>query len=135
MKFYIGDNVHPQSIGVIQTRGKSGGVDVVVLPVDEMDFSKKDVAGFLFQYPDTSGAITDPTDIIKDAQKYGVSSHQVYYIHHQTYDAEKVFKNDSAFMKTISRILAFGNFANYMIFVAKMSCLAFNFSIVGLCGQ
>ena len=38
-----------------------------------MDFSKKDVAGVIFQYPDTTGNISDPSSLIAQAKEHGVS--------------------------------------------------------------
>ncbi len=37
-----------------------------------MDFSKKDVAGVIFQYPDTTGNVCDPSDLIARAKENGV---------------------------------------------------------------
>jgi glycine dehydrogenase len=38
----------------------------------ETDFSKKDIAGVLFQYPDTEGNICDFTRVVKEAKENGV---------------------------------------------------------------
>ena len=46
---------------------------VEVLPVDQMDFSKKDVAGVFFQYPDTTGNIYDPSSLVARAKEHGVT--------------------------------------------------------------
>jgi len=37
-----------------------------------MDFSKKDVSGFLFQYPDTEGSIENLEEFISKAKSFGV---------------------------------------------------------------
>jgi glycine dehydrogenase len=37
-----------------------------------MDFSKKDVAGVIFQYPDTTGNVSDPSGLIARAKEHGV---------------------------------------------------------------
>ena len=37
-----------------------------------MDFSKKDISGFLFQYPDTEGSIESLEEFIGKAKSYGV---------------------------------------------------------------
>ena len=37
-----------------------------------MDFSKKDVAGVFFQYPDTTGNVCDPSNLIARAKENGV---------------------------------------------------------------
>ena len=39
----------------------------------ETDFSQKDIAGVLFQYPDTEGNIYDFTRVVAEAKKNGVS--------------------------------------------------------------
>lgn len=45
---------------------------VEVLPIEKMDFSKKDVSGVIFQYPDTTGNISDPSGLIARAKENGV---------------------------------------------------------------
>jgi glycine cleavage system pyridoxal-binding protein P len=45
---------------------------IEILPIDQMDFSKKDVAGVIFQYPDTTGNIYDPSNFIARAKEHGV---------------------------------------------------------------
>ena len=45
---------------------------VEVLPIEKMDFSKKDVSGVIFQYPDTTGNICDPSGLIARAKDNGV---------------------------------------------------------------
>ena len=42
------------------------------LPIDKMDFSKKDVSGVIFQYPDTTGNVVDPSGLIARAKENGV---------------------------------------------------------------
>ena len=37
-----------------------------------MNFDKKDISGFLFQYPDTDGSIVNVEDVIKKAKQNGV---------------------------------------------------------------
>ena len=39
--------------------------------VFETDFSKKDISGVIFQYPDTEGSIHNFTRVVEDAQKNG----------------------------------------------------------------
>jgi glycine cleavage system pyridoxal-binding protein P len=46
---------------------------IEILPIDKMDFSKKDVAGVIFQYPDTTGNICDPSNLIARAKEHGVN--------------------------------------------------------------
>ena len=42
------------------------------MKLDEMQFDKKDISGFLFQYPDTDGSITNLENVIKKAKELGV---------------------------------------------------------------
>ena len=39
----------------------------------ETDFSKEDISGVLFQYPDTEGSVADYTRVVDEAKKYGAS--------------------------------------------------------------
>ena len=39
----------------------------------ETDFSKKDIAGVLFQYPDTDGSVDDYSRVVEEAKKFGVN--------------------------------------------------------------
>ena len=45
-----------------------------------MDFSKKDVAGVMFQYPDTTGTILDPSDLISRAKEHGVGLVSFFFL-------------------------------------------------------
>ncbi|XP_071489808.1 glycine dehydrogenase (decarboxylating), mitochondrial-like [Diadema antillarum] len=66
--FYVDEKCHPHTIKLVQTRAEPIGVEVRVLPYTEMDFSKKDVAGVLFQYPNTDGTINDYTTLVRNAK-------------------------------------------------------------------
>ena len=49
------------------------GIEVVVKNLDEIDFSKREACGMLFQYPDTEGAIRNFHDLIQKCHDGGVS--------------------------------------------------------------
>ena len=49
-------------------------IEVIVQKVDEMNFDNKDVAGFIFQYPDTDGSIVNIEDVIQNAKKNKVNT-------------------------------------------------------------
>lgn len=66
-KFYVDSKCHPQTIAVVQTRAEPFGVEVVVCSHTLMDFSNKDVAGVLFQYPDTDGSVEDFQELVQKA--------------------------------------------------------------------
>ena len=59
------------------TRALPFGIDIEVRNVFETDFSKKDISGVLFQYPDTEGSILDFEGVVKEAQKYGVGNSRI----------------------------------------------------------
>jgi glycine dehydrogenase len=54
------------------TRAEPLGIKVEIMKLDEMHFEKKDISGFLFQYPDTEGSITNLEHVIKKAKESGV---------------------------------------------------------------
>jgi glycine dehydrogenase len=56
-KFFVSDDVHPQTIGLIQTRAGAIGIEVIVGDHSKADFSAKDYCGAIVQYPNTYGAL------------------------------------------------------------------------------
>ena len=51
------------------------------MPLNEMNFGKKDISGFLFQYPDTDGSIICQQKVIENAKKFGVSRINKFDLH------------------------------------------------------
>jgi len=47
------------------------GLQVEVVDVFESDFSTRDIAGVLFQYPDTEGNVLDFSSVAEDAHSNG----------------------------------------------------------------
>ncbi|CAG9854691.1 unnamed protein product [Phyllotreta striolata] len=70
-KLYVSHLLHPQTISVVQTRCQSLGLTVEIVDVFKADFSGRDVAGILFQYPDTEGNILDLDAVADDAHAHG----------------------------------------------------------------
>ena len=64
--------MHPQTLAVLKTRADDMGVELEVRAVQFIDFESKDVAGVLYQYPDTEGKIKDFSELIEKAHKNGV---------------------------------------------------------------
>ncbi len=64
--FFIADDVHPQTIDVVKTRADMFGFEVVVGAAQ--DAVNHDIFGALLQYPGTTGAITDLTDLTAQIQ-------------------------------------------------------------------
>lgn len=59
-KFFISQDVHPQTIGLIETRAGVWGIEVVVGDHSSADFSACDYFGSIIQYPNTYGSIESP---------------------------------------------------------------------------
>lgn len=59
MKYFVDERVHPQNIGLVQTRGEAMHVQVIVGKASEVDFTKEDFCGAMVQYPDTYGKLED----------------------------------------------------------------------------
>ncbi|XP_039261071.1 glycine dehydrogenase (decarboxylating), mitochondrial-like [Styela clava] len=70
-KFYVDENVNPQSIDVVRTRAELLGIEVFVEKWEKMDFSCHDFTGVLIQYPDTEGRIIDFSTLVEHAHMYG----------------------------------------------------------------
>ncbi|XP_071799392.1 glycine dehydrogenase (decarboxylating), mitochondrial-like [Asterias amurensis] len=71
MKFYVDQKCHPQTLAIVKTRARPLGIEVEVVDRNTVDFSSEDVAGILFQYPDTEGTIDDFHDLVESAKKHG----------------------------------------------------------------
>jgi glycine dehydrogenase len=64
--FFVADDVHPQTLAVIQTREEFIGFEVVTGSVESL--SDHDVFGALVQYPGTTGEVRDLAEVIAAAQ-------------------------------------------------------------------
>lgn len=76
-KVYLSDNLHPQTISVVETRLKAFEIDVIVGPIESIDFSNHEYSGVLLQYPDTYGNVVDFEGIASEAQKNGVRNFKI----------------------------------------------------------
>lgn len=64
--FFVADDVHPQTLDVIQTRADMFGFDIVVGKAAEA--ANHNIFGALLQYPGTTGAVSDLSEIIAAVQ-------------------------------------------------------------------
>ena len=55
------------------------GIKIVKCSWQEMDFTSKDVAGVLVQYPDTDGNIEDYSQLVANAHQHQVLCLIVYF--------------------------------------------------------
>ncbi|MBX9888273.1 MAG: aminomethyl-transferring glycine dehydrogenase [Flavobacteriaceae bacterium] len=65
-KFFVSEEILPQTLSVLQTRSTPIGVELVVGNHQEFDFSK-DFFGAILQYPGKYGQVYDYADFIKKA--------------------------------------------------------------------
>ncbi|NAW66537.1 aminomethyl-transferring glycine dehydrogenase [Photobacterium halotolerans] len=63
--FFISTDLHPQTIDVVVTRAEYIGIEIIRGKAEELD--NHEVFGALVQYPGTTGAIADLTEIIEKA--------------------------------------------------------------------
>lgn len=72
-KIYLSQNLHPQTLSVVETRLKAFDIEVVIGPISDVDLSNHEYSGILLQYPDTYGNVTCFESIATEARKNGVS--------------------------------------------------------------
>ena len=69
-QFLVASDCHPQTIDVLKTRSEPIGVELIIKPLDEFDFTEK-IFGVLIQYPSTDGKVFDFGDLCKQAHDNG----------------------------------------------------------------
>ena len=69
-RFFVADNVHPQTIALLRTRAEPLGIDIVSGPWREAALDA-DFFGALVQYPATDGAVDVYTDFAERVHKVG----------------------------------------------------------------
>ena len=67
--FVVAQDVHPQTLAVVQTRAKPFGIRVVTSDLQGIDWSG--VFGLLLQYPGTDGQIVDYAPLCAEAHDHG----------------------------------------------------------------
>ncbi|GAB5415469.1 MAG: aminomethyl-transferring glycine dehydrogenase [Congregibacter sp.] len=66
--FIVGEDCHPQTLAVLRTRAQPLGIKVEVGDAGAL-LAEHDAFGMLVQYPGSSGAISDPRELIEAAHK------------------------------------------------------------------
>ena len=69
--FFVAEDCHPQTIGVLRTRAESIGATLHVGPLEDVDFDVQGLCGVLLQYPTTDGRLIDPRDLASRAHAAG----------------------------------------------------------------
>ena len=67
-KFFVSENILPQTLSLLQTRAIPIGIELVVGAEESFDFSE-DFFGAILQYPGKDGQITDIKSFINEAAK------------------------------------------------------------------
>lgn len=65
-RWFVADNVHPQTLSVIHTRASALGIEVQSGDPNQVD-DFKSYSGVLLQYPDTYGYLSDYGEIVNKA--------------------------------------------------------------------
>src|SRR6476620_4883455 len=68
--FFVGDNCHPQTIAVVQTRAKPLGIEIKIGDYSRFKFDST-IFGALVQYPATDGAIYHYAEFVQEAHDAG----------------------------------------------------------------
>ena len=71
-KCVIANSLHPQSIGVLETRAKPLGIEISHINDAGESTLDEDTFALIVQLPDTYGDLTSPDSLIKKAKKLGV---------------------------------------------------------------
>jgi glycine dehydrogenase len=69
-KFLVSDRCHPQNIGLVQTRAKAVGIEIVIGDVHSAAIDDS-YAGVMVQYPDTYGAVHGFEKVVKKTHDAG----------------------------------------------------------------
>lgn len=69
-RWFVADNVHPQTLSVVRTRASALGIEVHVGDPCAVDFEP--YSGVLLQYPDTYGYLLDYEELVHEAREKGV---------------------------------------------------------------
>lgn len=70
-RFLCDAATHPQTIALLNTRAEPFGIEIVVQEYKDFDFSKQDVCGVLYQYPNTRGDVIDYSTLSQTAKDAG----------------------------------------------------------------
>jgi glycine dehydrogenase len=72
-KFFVDENVFPQTIDVLKTRSAPIGVELVIGKLTDLDISDAAIFAVMIQNPDNNGAIHDHTSFIGAARDKEIS--------------------------------------------------------------
>jgi glycine dehydrogenase len=71
-EFFVSQDCHPQTIGVLRTRAEPLDVTLHVGPTRSIDFANSRLSGLLLQYPTTDGYVGDYHALVDQAHNAGM---------------------------------------------------------------
>ncbi|MCF6239112.1 MAG: glycine dehydrogenase (aminomethyl-transferring), partial [Candidatus Marinimicrobia bacterium] len=71
-KFFVDQNVFPQTLDIIKTRTASAGIEIVIGSLEELDLTDETLFGIYVQYPNNDGAVIDISSLIATANEQEV---------------------------------------------------------------
>ena len=70
--FFVDENTFPQTLDLLKTRSTPVGINLEVGKVEELDLTREDLYGVLYQYPAGDGSVKDFKSFIATAQENNV---------------------------------------------------------------
>ena len=71
-KFFVDENVFPQTIDILKTRATPTGIDLVVGDLNQLDLTDPELYGVLVQYPNNDGIAIEHTHFFSSAAENNV---------------------------------------------------------------
>ncbi|MTI30618.1 aminomethyl-transferring glycine dehydrogenase [Xanthovirga aplysinae] len=68
-KFFVDQNVFPQTLDILQTRALPIGIELVSGDLNSVDLSDSDLYGIMVQYPDGNGEVKDYQTLVEAAHQ------------------------------------------------------------------
>ncbi|MEQ6121557.1 aminomethyl-transferring glycine dehydrogenase [Reichenbachiella sp. MALMAid0571] len=72
-KYFIDQNIFPQTLSVLTTRAKPMGIELEVGDLSKINLSDSELFGLFVQYPNSDGAVCDHSELIKNAKANNIA--------------------------------------------------------------
>ncbi len=72
-KFYVDENVFPQTLDILKTRSVPVGIELEIGDITKVDFSDENIYGLLLQYPNNDGNVINHEELIAASKAKGIS--------------------------------------------------------------
>jgi glycine dehydrogenase len=71
-RFFVDEDVHPQTLAVLRTRAEPAGIEIVVGDAERLAFDDPELFGLLVSYPGSSGRVHDHRELCARARSADV---------------------------------------------------------------